>query len=225
MAHFLVIHFSFQHGGERVQIFLLYFFRSSFPHKIELIVVRVVESHNIDNFPQFEVTFVVDHKVDLPMISFLFFGPVGQPRCRPADDVISVDHNFHVLMAFERLFGDILGLVAPAVEHELFVCFEGPLHDEGVVVEGVPHVLDHQMGVDKNGLFGGFGVDLLEFEGGGQLRGEVVDEVGELLVVGGAFLEEGANLSVDNLHYYYVLVHPATYILTNFCQKAGISFS
>ena len=188
-------------------------------------MVRVVESHNIDNFPQFEVRFVIDHKVDLPIISFLFLSPVGQSRCRSADDVIPVDHNFHVLLTFECLFGNILGLVAPAVEHELFVWLERSLHDEGVVVEGVTHVLDHQMGVDKDGLFGDFGVNLLKFEGGGQLRGEVVDEVGELLVVRGAFLEEGANLSVDNLHYYYVLVHPATYIVTNFCQKAGISFS
>ena len=225
MAHFLVIHFSFQHRRERVQIFLLNFFRGGFPNKIELIVVRVVESHNIDYFPQFEVRFVVDHKVNLPMISFFFLGPVGQSRCRSADDVIPVNHNFHVLCTLESLFGDILGLIAPAVEHELFVCLEGSLHDEGVVVEGVPHVLDHQMGVDKYGLFGDFGVDLLEFEGRGQLRGEVVDKVSELLVVGSTFLEESANLSVDNLHYYYVLVHPATYIVTNFCQKAGISFS
>lgn len=88
----------------------------------------------------------------------------------------------------------------PAEEHEVVVGLEGSLHDEAVVVVGVLDVLDHQVGVDEQ-RFGGGVFEPVEGVLGGEGGGEVVDEIGEVGVVGGLLLDKGADLRVDKLHY------------------------
>lgn len=103
-------------------------------------------------------------------------------------------------MTLDEIFRGLLRLIPPAVDHEFVIGLEGTLHYETVEEVGVPDILHCEVGIHEGGLVNTFEVELVEFEGGFELRDECVDVVSEG-GLRGLLLDEGAYFRVDQLHY------------------------